>query len=114
MPASRYQGPDRRKSDVEKHIQTIIAAVLLALVLWAGSTMLDVRDRMTKLEAGGVALQAQVAALQVQLTAASDDRYRASDARRDFEARDRRMEKYEERLDRLEKESHYGLQRKER
>ena len=39
----------------ERHGQTIIGAVLLALLLWAGMTLLDVRDRLGRIETRQVA-----------------------------------------------------------
>jgi outer membrane murein-binding lipoprotein Lpp len=43
------------KSALERHAQTVIGAMVLALLLWAGSTLLDVRDRVVRIETQSVA-----------------------------------------------------------
>lgn len=35
---------------IERHAQTVIAMLLLALLSWAGVTLLDVRERLTRIE----------------------------------------------------------------
>lgn len=39
-----------RRSVFERHAQTIVGSVLLALLLWSGNTLLDVRDRLGRIE----------------------------------------------------------------
>jgi len=34
----------------ERHGQTILSGVVLALMLWVGSTVLDIKDKVTKIE----------------------------------------------------------------
>ena len=41
---------DEAKSTFERHAQTVIAMLLLALLSWAGVTLLDVRERLTRIE----------------------------------------------------------------
>lgn len=41
---------DRQPSTIERHAQTIIAGVLLILVTWVGSTVVDIRDRVARIE----------------------------------------------------------------
>lgn len=50
MPNSQFQQRERREGNLEKHVQTGIAAVLMALLAWAGLTLLDVRDRQIRME----------------------------------------------------------------
>jgi hypothetical protein len=38
------------RSVFERHAQTVIGAVLLALLLWTGSSLIDVRDRLGRIE----------------------------------------------------------------
>ena len=38
-------------SGFERHAQTTISAVVLALLAWTGTTLLDVRERLTRIEA---------------------------------------------------------------
>jgi hypothetical protein len=91
---------------VEKHIQTIVVAVCLALLLWAGTTIIDMRDRITRSEAVLTNVNATVQTLQVQLSSASDDRYRAADARRDFDVRDKKILELEGRITNLERDNY--------
>jgi hypothetical protein len=103
-PRKPYPGPDRRKTDVEKHVQTIVVGVCMALLLWAGATMIDMKERQSRLEEKMTGLIAMVTSLQGQLVVAAEDRYRSVDARRDFESRDKRIEAHDARIDRLEAE----------
>jgi hypothetical protein len=38
------------RSGFERHAQTIIGGILLALLLWTGSSLIDVRDRLGRIE----------------------------------------------------------------
>ena len=89
-----------RGTIIERHAQTIIVAILLALLLWAGATLLTIRDDVTT-------LKVQVAALEGTVRSAGDDRFRGSDWRREreiIEARFNRiemlLEKHIEQMDR--------------
>jgi hypothetical protein len=77
-----------RGTIIERHAQTIIVAILLALLLWAGSTLLAIRDDVT-------ALKVQVAQMEGQLRSASDDRFRGSDWRREREIIEARFTRIE-------------------
>ena len=38
------------RTGFERHAQTIIGGILLALLLWTGSSLIDVRDRLGRIE----------------------------------------------------------------
>ena len=42
---------NEKRSAFERHAQTAMNAVVVALMGWAGSTLIDVRDRLTRIEA---------------------------------------------------------------
>ncbi len=47
----------------ERHAQTVIGAILLALLLWTGSALIDVRDRLGRIEVYQINASTQDAAL---------------------------------------------------
>lgn len=77
-----------RGTIIERHAQTIIVAILLALLLWAGATLLTIRDDVTT-------LKVQVAQMEGQLRNAGDDRFRGSDWRREREIIEARFNRIE-------------------
>jgi len=83
-PRKPYSGIDRRKSDVEKHVQTVIVAVLLALLLWAGNALLEIKNDVTT-------LKVQVVTLTSEVRSGTDDRFRATDWRREKQLLDDRF-----------------------
>jgi hypothetical protein len=90
MPVNDYAST--RGTIMERHAQTIIVAVLLALLLWTGTTLMGVRDDVTT-------LKVQVSNMEGQLRSASDDRFRASDWRREREIIDARFNRVEAMLE---------------
>jgi len=74
--------PDVRP--VERHIQTAIQVILVALIFWAGQQLVQTSHRV-------VSLEVKVQALEHSMTGNMDDRYRARDAQRDFDAIRREM-----------------------
>jgi hypothetical protein len=82
-----------RRSVIERHAQTIIVAILLALLLWAGATLLTIRDDVTT-------LKVQVATLEGTVRSAGDDRFRGSDWRREREIIEQRFNRIELLLER--------------
>lgn len=69
---------------MERHIQTAIQIVLVALIIWFGQSTLDVKDKVARLEE-------QIRSVQRDLTSAHADRYTSAQATRDFEALSNRM-----------------------
>lgn len=64
---------------LERHLQTGIQIVLVALILWFGQSTLDVKDKVARLEE-------QMRGLQRDLSTATINRYTSDQATRDFEA----------------------------
>jgi len=77
----------------ERHAQTIIALGVLGLIVWAGNTLLGIRDDVTT-------LKIQVNVLQTQLQNAGDDRFRGTDWRREREIIEQRFNRIEMLLER--------------
>lgn len=82
-----------RSSIIERHTQTIIVAILLALLLWTGATLLTIRDDV-------ITMKVQVAQLQSEIRNAGDDRFRGSDWRREREIIEARFNRIELLLER--------------
>src|SRR5262245_15284778 len=81
-----YAGGDRRRGTaMEKHLQTILAGIILALLAWFGWATTDLRDRMTKLEVK----TDNVVSLTTQLnqTAAAEKKGEADRVEKDAEIR---------------------------
>lgn len=104
--------PDRRKvGTMERHIQTMVQAGLLAVLLWIGNTVVDVRDRVNKMEERAVALSAQVEEMKSSTSRTMDDRWRGSDHRTyasqvdsRFSLLDKGLDKMERRVETIERE----------
>jgi hypothetical protein len=75
---------ERNGSAFERHFQTGIQLLLIALLLWAGQQLVQTGTRV-------VSLEVKVTALEMAMTSNMDDRYRARDAARDFEGIRREM-----------------------
>lgn len=61
---------------VERYFQNAVSVVLLALMSWVGTTVLDTKERVIRMEE-------RTASLTFQIKDASEDRYRGRDAARD-------------------------------
>lgn len=86
------------RSVIERHAQTVIAAIILGLCVWMATSV----STMTTAVA---VLQSRLGAIEQRLTdfrGLMNDRYRKDDAERDFRSRDIRLDSIERRLDRLE------------
>jgi len=55
-------------SPLERHIQTVIQIILVALLLWSGNSIIELKDKMARVET-------QLVAIQTAQTTASTDRY---------------------------------------
>lgn len=69
---------------MERHVQTIIQVVLVALILWSGQSTLEIKDKVARLEE-------QIRALSKDVATSSNDRYTGAQAARDNEAIHRRF-----------------------
>lgn len=85
---------------LERHIQTILTGVVAGLLGWVGISLLDLRDRTTRLEV-------QITSLNSLVADGTSDRFRGSDWRREKERLDDRFNSLVRRVDVLE-ELHRG------
>jgi hypothetical protein len=83
------------KHFLERHIQTVAISVSLALLFWGASTLVDIRDRISRFEE-------RLASITAQVQQGTDDRFRGSDWRREKERLDERHNQLQLRLERLE------------
>jgi ABC-type phosphate transport system auxiliary subunit len=101
---------DRRSAGaLERHIQTMVQAALLAVLLWIGGTVVDVRDRVNRMEERAIALSSQVEDMRLENKRTTDDRWRGADHREyarhidtKFSAIEKMIEKLEGRLSSME------------
>jgi hypothetical protein len=50
----------------ERHVQTVLATVIVAILLWSGATLLDVRDRLIRLEEHQKLVERRLQALEIE------------------------------------------------
>jgi uncharacterized protein YukE len=101
---------DRRSAGaLERHIQTMVQAALLAVLLWIGGTVVDVKDRVNRMEERAIALSSLVEDMRIENKRTTDDRWRGADHREyakqvetKFLAIEKMIEKLEGRLSSME------------
>jgi len=86
---------------MERHVQTILTAVVAALLGWVGVSLLDLRDRTTRLEVQTHNVAAMVAD-------GTNDRFRGADWRREKERLDDRYNALVRRVEALEEGQQRG------
>jgi hypothetical protein len=86
----------KEMNPIERHLQTVLQAVAVAMLLWAGTSIQDAREKIARMEE-------RISEFRVQLTAASDGRYRTNDAARDFAITAAQMNALERRIETLER-----------
>jgi len=77
------------KPGLERHIQTLVTSVTLALLMWTGVTLVDLRDRLARMEE-------KIITLNSEIQRAQSDRFTMSDWRREKEFLDERFRRLEE------------------
>jgi len=82
----------KQGSIIERHVQTIIAAILLALVLWTGNTLIDIKTDVTT-------LKVTVSQLKDDIRDSAESRFTISDWRREREVIEQRFNRVEAELD---------------
>jgi hypothetical protein len=103
-------GVDRRSAGaLARHIQTMVQAALLAVLLWIGGTVVDVKDRVNRIEERAIALSSLVEDMRIENKRTTDDRWRGADHREyarqvetKFLAIEKMIEKLEGRLSSME------------
>jgi hypothetical protein len=89
---------------VERHAQSIVAALILAGVLWVGNILIDLRDRMSRAEEKDSAQTQLITGLSTQVQISLSDRYTSTDARREFGELYRRLELLDDKIDKVERD----------
>jgi len=84
-----------RQSVIERHAQTIISGVVAALLGWVGVSLLDLRDRTTRVEV-------QLVSLLATVTEGTTDRFRGADWLREKARLDDRFYSLQRRVEQLE------------
>jgi hypothetical protein len=77
-----------RGSATERHVQTVVVGILLALLLWNGNTLIDLKTDVAT-------LKVTVGGLDGALRVSGEDRFRASDWRREREILEQRFQRNE-------------------
>ena len=85
------------RTALERHIQTILTGVVAALLAWVGVSLLDLRDRVTRVEV-------QVLNMQSLIADGTADRFRGVDWLREKARLDDRFFSLQRRVDQLEEE----------
>ncbi len=84
------------RNALERHFQTLVGAVALALLFWIFSSVQELNITVAR-------QSEQIVELANKVAAGTNERYRISDAIRDFADRDRRLDRLETRVEKLEK-----------
>jgi hypothetical protein len=92
-----------RAVPMERHIQTLIGAVLIGLVFWMGTTLNNTSTGMAVLDERVATLTGEVTALRTQVANGIDDRYRKTDASRDLARVWNHFAAVDDQLDELER-----------
>jgi hypothetical protein len=79
---------ERRPTLFEQHAQTVIVAILLALLLGSVGTLITIREDVTR-------LNVKMEGVEAQLRNAGDDRFRGADWRREREIIESRFNRIE-------------------
>ncbi len=104
-PQDNWDGEERRRGSLfERHAQTVLSGIATLLVVWVGSSVIDLGKEQAKANVQLTQVVKDVGSLQTQMQIAGSDKYTATDARRDLVAIRDQLAKLEERLDRRERE----------
>lgn len=76
--------PVRPRPIMERHIQTVLLSVIVAALLWFGSSVVDVREGFARQDEKMISVQAQLAQIQSDLREQSDKYYPKADAEREM------------------------------
>ncbi len=100
MPTERddsYTAPAR--SAVERHFQTFVGVVMVALLFWIFNS---VQDLTVKVAVQNLNIQILSKTIE-KLSVDTDDRYRSTEAKRDFYIRDAEINDIKKRITNLER-----------
>lgn len=98
MPQERNVKP----SVFERHMQTGIQVLLVALIIWAGSELVKLGQQSVVLEERLTTQGLMIQEMRQELKSWGDTYYRASDARRDLDEIESRIDNLNSRVSVLE------------
>ena len=87
---------------MERHIQSVLAVIMTALIAWVGTSIVDLRGETGALRGEISIANAHIEAVRDQLKQATSERYPSSQALADFRLRDQRIEDNTRRIADLE------------
>jgi len=93
--SGRKVSVERRAGSLDRHVQTLVVIFIAGAVAWSGNATLELKDRVTRLDATVQNLQTSVAGTTV-------DRWTGTDAKRDREGMQAQIADHEARLRVLE------------
>lgn len=93
---------DVKPSVFERRIQSIIQALLLLLIAWAGRELVQIGKQSAVLEERLATQGTTLESLRLELRTWSDTYYRTSDARRELDQIETRIENLHNRVSALE------------
>ncbi|WP_342594538.1 hypothetical protein AAGT95_16760 [Salinicola lusitanus] len=76
--------PVRSRPIMERHIQTVLLSVIVAALLWFGSSVVEVREGFARQDEKMIGVQSQLAQIQADLRSQSDKYYPRADAEREM------------------------------
>ncbi len=93
---------DQQRSVFERHFQTGVQVVMVALLLWAGRELVSLGQSSAVLEERLAAQGAMLAEMRQEMASMSDVYYRRADARRDLDIIENRIDQLKDRVSGLE------------
>lgn len=93
---------ESQRSVLERHIQTAIQVLAVALLMWAGKALLDLSQTVAVLEERITAQGATLIDMRSDMRDMSDTYYRKAEAQRDLDAIERRIGRLDGRVSQLE------------
>lgn len=97
--------PGAGGSNLERHIQTLVGAVILAAILWVGGTVTDNRERIATLEERIINLKETAGKIEDTLQQRAASIHNITNLDRRMDAIDRRLDHAQQRLVILEESS---------
>lgn len=93
---------ENQRSVLERHIQTAIQVLAVALLMWAGKALLDLSQTVAVLEERITAQGATLIDMRSDMRDMSDTYYRRTEAQRDLDAIEQRIGRLDGRVSQLE------------
>lgn len=94
--------PLPEQSILEKHLQTVLLALVIALIGWMGKTTLDTSQSMASLKASMTAQLDNLKTVVAKLDTYADDRYSRTEAEQTHQSIEHRIDQLDNRVRTLE------------